>query len=470
MIAKKDMRILFVVRFTGDEYLGIMSLSAVLKQYGHEVELIEAFYKKVEKRLKENKPTIVVYSTVTLFVDFYLKLNKRLKKEFDFFSAFGGQHPTAVPELIQEEGVDGVCLGEGEFALLELVNALCAGKPIRNINNWWIKENGHIFKNPLRPLIENLDDLPFPDRDLFATQSLCNIEKMSIMTGRGCFYNCSYCWNSFYNQLYKQQGSTVRKRSVQNVIQEIEHGKKKFPLKFILFYDDIFILPYDWLEEFSVRYKQCISLPFFCDVRADLVNEQVVKLLRNAGCFSVSMGIETADDSLRSNLLGRTMSREQIVEAAKLIKGYGIKLKTTNLVDIPGSAIDIDFETIRLNIECQPDFATVRKLRIYPKTKIDTAFAESKNDIPAIMSSRNTAHTHVSQNMHSLFAIAVEFPFLLWFLKILIQLPLGSVYRMLYICWEGYCAYYRLYPTSIKTFLRGLKKYVKIITRRLVIP
>ncbi len=456
------MRVIFVIHYTGDEYNGIMSISSVLKKRGYQVEAVEAEYAKVKAKLNTNIPTILAYSTPTVLAEYYLKLNNQIKKILKVFSVFGGPHPTAVPEIIEEEGVDGVCIGEGEHAMLELVENMSSGKSIANIKNWWIKEDGRIYKNTLRPLIDNLDNLPFPDRNLFRGQSLFDKEKMHVLTGRGCLYSCSYCCHSYYNRLYEGQLAKIRKRSVGNIIEEIKQFKKRFPLRFVIFDDDIFILPYEWLKEFSLQYKRDINLPFFCNVRADLITYQVVSYLKNAGCHSVSFGLETSDDFLRNNFLNRNMTKEQIIAAAKLIKGQKIKLKTSNIIGIPGASIDTDIDTLKLNIKCKVDYTSVYLLASYPRTEISKKF--DTNDSRFYASSyKNSYQRRLIKNLHNLFALAVEFPFFIYLIRILIKLPLIILYKFFYLLWEGYCAYFRLYPAGIMAFFRGVRKYIKIL-------
>ena len=153
----KKMRILWPVidLFKGDnQFIGIMTISSLLKQSGYYSEVVEADYKKIKAKLLENVPTVLAFSTPTIFAKTYVKLNRKLKEEFQFFSAFGGPHPTFFSKMIEEDGVDGICRGEGEYAMLELVENLSNGKSVAHIENWWVKENGEIHKNPFRPLIQ----------------------------------------------------------------------------------------------------------------------------------------------------------------------------------------------------------------------------------------------------------------------------------------------------------------------------
>lgn len=458
------MRVLFVVQYSGDENLGIMIMSKMLKQKGFQVEMVEAQYKDICVKLRQNNAnTVLAYSAPTVFINYYLELNKQIKKVFKVFSVFGGPHPTAVPELIENEGVDGVCIGEGEFALLELIEKLSSGQSIRDIKNWWIKENGTIYKNSLRPLVKNLDNLPFADRDLFRKQRLFDPEKIHIIAGRGCPYSCSYCCHSYYNKLYSDNAGVIRKRSVENVIKEILQFQEKFPLKFVIFDDDIFTLPDEWIKEFSPQYKKLIRRPFFCYIRADLINREIVEELKSAGCYSVSLGIETDDDLLRSTILKKNISKKQIISAMQLIKKYKIKLKTSNIIGIPGGTLNNDLNTIRLNNECRVDYASVGKLKRYPGTEISKIFFSAADRNPSRLDSKDESRERQLENLEKLFPLAVEYPFLIHFLKILIKLPLIRFYTFCHILWEGYCAYFRLYPAGRRGFFRGIKKYLYLL-------
>jgi len=444
------MNVLFVVRDIDIEHLSLMLFSSILKNAGHTVDVCSAQYCAIARKLYRKNFSIVGYSVPTVYASLYLRLNEQVKQNFTVFSVFGGPHPTAVPEIIEKDGVDGICIGEGEYAMLELVENMSSGRPITNIQNWWIKENGKIFKNPLRPLISNLDNLPFPDRDLFKKQRFFDSEKIHIITGRGCPYSCSYCCHSFYNLLYEGEVTKIRKRSVENVIEEIRQFKSKFPLKFVMFDDDILVLPFEWFKEFCLQYKKYINIPFFCYLRPDLITPNTVRLLKSSGCHSVSMGLETADDSLRNVILKRDMSKEQIIEAARLIKEYKIRLKTSNIIGIPGSFLDQDIETIKLNIKCGVDYSSVEFLKPYPKTKISALI-------------QNGNHSHLRKNLRYLFALTIEYPFLLKVIKILIRLPLCHVYKLCYLFWEGYASYFRLYPRRWRGLLWGGIKYIRIL-------
>jgi len=155
------MNILFAVKEIDLEHLGIMHLSSFLKDRGHNVEVAAADYKEIRKKIEAKGFEVIAYSVPTLLLDSYLSLNNRLKDEFNIFSIFGGPHPTLMPEIIYHNNIDCVCIGEGELAMAELADKMSRKESISDIENLWVKDNGNIFKNPLRPLIQDLDSLHF---------------------------------------------------------------------------------------------------------------------------------------------------------------------------------------------------------------------------------------------------------------------------------------------------------------------
>ncbi len=286
------MNILFIHKNCNREIIGPMIISAILKKAGCSVEFVESDFRLINKRLQNNNDCILAYPTPTVFYNEFLNLNRRIKSQFpNVFSIFGGPHPTFFPEMIEEEGVDGVCIGEGEYAMLELVRNLSEGESITNIQNLWIKKDGHIYKNHLRPLIQDLDSLPFPDRSYSKHILSFKIGRASVITARGCPYKCSYCFNHAYNRLYNNPSGKVRRRSVDNVIEELKQLKSNFNIKVFIFQDDTFILDRQWLEEFSRTYKKEVGLPFWCMVHPLLIDQDNARLLSFAGCIMVSMGI-----------------------------------------------------------------------------------------------------------------------------------------------------------------------------------
>lgn len=462
------MKILFVIKDTLiSEYIGAMSIAGVLKKSGHQVELLRVRKEPPEaitNKVASLKPEILAYSIMTGEHKYYIMLNRLIRKKVDSFSVFGGAHPTFFPEMINSEGVDAVCIGEGEHAMLELAENLKLGQSITGIKNLWVKRGHEIFKNEVRDVIANLDDLPFPDRDFIYKddQFLRNNKIKLFLSGRGCPFKCTYCFNDQYNSIYKDKGQVIRRKSVGYFIEEIKRVRSNYPLEFVWINDDTFTLaPKEWLFEFAKDFKKKINLPFNCNVRANFVDAETIRSLREAGLHSVCMGIECADEEISRNILKRNLTNNQTLEAMRILKENNVKVATLNLNALPvQEPLKADFETYRLNIKYKPSLAISSLLFPYPKTPI-AEFSIKNNfyhgDYDNVPTSNKTesvfnfpkAEKRKLQNFQKLFGVAVEFPALFPLIKVLIRLPLHRLYYYIFYGWYGYCFKWRIMPTRI---------------------
>jgi radical SAM superfamily enzyme YgiQ (UPF0313 family) len=248
----------------------------------------------------------VAYSITTGRHDAYQQLNLTLKKQCNFIAVFGGPHATFFPDFIQEDGVDVLCRGEGEGAILELANSLDSDVDISSIPNMWVKSGRTIHKNPVRPLISNLDTLPFVSRDLVNKYDhYRKLHRRMVLTGRGCPYQCTYCFNHVYNDFYKGKGPIVRRRSVDNVIRELQTVREEYHPRRFQFVDDTFILDHDWCMEFCDRYATEVGLPFIVYARVNLVSDELIRRLK---FWMAPYAIESGNDRIRNefkrNLIG----------------------------------------------------------------------------------------------------------------------------------------------------------------------
>lgn len=471
------MRVLFVLKQVDYEPQGILHLSSVLKRAEHEVKLCIVSQEDPFDAMHEFKPGIVAYSVTTGAHKYYLELNRQIKERFDVFSVFGGPHATFFPEMIEEEGVDGICIGEGEGAMLELAEALKDGTLEPNIRNWWFKLDGEIVRNPLRPYIADLDSLPFPDRELVYEQHLPTRHSKikHFFSGRGCPYDCTYCFNHALSEIYSGLGNRVRKRSVDVVLAEINEVRERYPLAFVVFLDDTFTIRTDWMAEFADEYPTRVGLPFFCNVRANLVTEELVEQLRHAGCVSVGMGIEAANDRIRNEVLHRNMSKEQIVGACQMLRAAGVRVMSTNMVGLPTGGLEDDLETLRLNIKCRPAFASAFIFQPYPRTQLGE-LARREGLVEGTLDDISVSAWDSSvlrfppdekrqiENLQKLFAVTVQWPWLLPLVRQLIRLPKNRVFWLVHKLWKGYTIARRIHPVrlSLKEYLEAIGHFMKL--------
>ncbi len=365
-------RILFIQNFWF-EFLGTMILSAVLKRENHSVDLIiDHNDENVLRAVREFRPDIVGAYMVSGSHNWMTRLLPRIKKEWPAFTVIGGPHPTFFPDIVTTPGLDAVCIGEGEEAMLELATRIDAGQPIDHIANLWINRGTEIIRNPLRPLITDLDALPDPDRDLYYKYPILRESPSKhFITGRGCPFTCSFCCNKAYKELYRGLGPMVRRPAPSKVCHEIQSVRRKYPLKSVRFDDEVFLLKPDWLVEFLDRYRREVNLPFSCLIRADLLTEPLAAAMKRAGCYIAYFGIESGNDRIRNQVLGKNISREQIFETARLLRKYHIKIGTFNMVGMPGETFENAWETVTLNQEIRADYPWCSIIQPFPGTDLE---------------------------------------------------------------------------------------------------
>ena len=343
------MKILFVINeIEFADHIAISYLSAIAKELDHSTYICILTDNNLINKIKEIKPDVVAYSVNITGYKNIIKQHKIAKQKFNFISIMGGPQSTFYPETFIESGMDVYCVGEGEYAFRDFLIKIENKEFFDNIENLITKKR----KNDIRYLIENLDELPEADRDLiFSNTYLKDSSKKTFYATRGCPYNCNYCCNYYYNNLYRGKGSVIRRFSVERLIKEIENVKLKYRMDFVKFGDDIFILKADkWLEEFAEKYKKRINIPFNCYLRFDIVNDDVLKLLKKAGCYSVHLSVDSISPYLRENILNRKMKKNiNIEEKLRKIREYGINTWVNYMLGIPGSTIENDLETIMMS-------------------------------------------------------------------------------------------------------------------------
>jgi radical SAM superfamily enzyme YgiQ (UPF0313 family) len=259
-------------------------------------------------------------------------------------------------------------------------------------------------------------------------------------------------------EIYRGKGKRLRQMGVDKVIEEVKAVKDRYPLQFVVFVDDLFIVFEDWLQELAERFPVDVGLPFFCNVRANLVSPKKVALLKKAGCVSVGMGLETGNPILRNELLKRSLSNEQIVEASRLIREAGLQLLTTNMLGLPGGTLENDLETLALNHACQPAYANAFLYQPYPRTELgdyarEQGYVEgSLDDIDpsawerSVLAFSSPAEKQQIENLNKLFAIAVVWPRSTALMRRLIKLRPNSAFRLAYKLWKGYAIKSRIHP------------------------
>lgn len=432
-------KVLFVQREAAEKF-GVMSLSAVLKRDGHEVEL---FLELLEKKsifdfIKRFQPDYIAFSITSIEKDWAIKLSAKIKKIYKVYSVFGGAEPTYNPEIINLPAIDFVCRGEGEKGLLELIKRIDRGESLKGIQNFWVKEKGKIIKNPLGSLRANLNDLPLPDRTIYYKYPLlANLSTKKFLCSRGCPYSCTYCSNHAYHKLFKNLGQFIRFRKPEIIIEEIIKVKKEYGLKNVYFSDETFTLNHEWLYELLKLYRKKIKLPFSCLARANELDEKTVRELKKSGCFYIAFGLESGSERIRNEILKRNMSNEVLFNAAKLLKKYNIPFLTHEMFVLPTETLAEAYQTVEMNIKMGTDSVWGTVFQPFRNTEIYEYCKERKliNDKIKAGSTHGQSviknqHKKEISNLRKIDWLIIKFPWTFPLAKKIVYLPDNIFFRI----------------------------------------
>lgn len=426
------MKTLFLVDDYTIDPLGTAWLSSYLKDAGHEVRLHKTKYNHTFSVIEEYQPDILCYSTTTGKHTYYRDLNNRIRATYEALSVFGGPHPTLFPKYAMEDGVDVAVMGEGYDAIVDIANACEIGGTMANIPNVVIKDK----INAVRPL-KDKHNLLHPDRELiYSYPENYNNPIKNIMASFFCPYNCPYCGNYKYKEMYRIKKAQLR--PVSDVAEEALE-LKDYPLELIFFQDDIFpIYNKGWIDMFCKQYPQ-VNVPFHIQTRVEFINNDIIRQLKEVGLHSVTFAIESGNSRLRWSVLERKMSDKIILKGAEILHKYGIKFRTENMIGIPEETMETALETLDLNIECNPTIAWASLFQPYPGTKLgERCLRDGSYDGNMENLSESFFGDYVIKNesakqfnkLQKLFSFVVKHKWLRPFIKPLMLLPFN--YRKLY--------------------------------------
>ncbi|MEW6349814.1 MAG: radical SAM protein [Thermodesulfobacteriota bacterium] len=448
------MKVMFLINFLSieGEPMGVMQLSSIAKSRGWETSLCLASDDYL-RRIDQTQPDLLAVSMMTTDYRTLMPAIRQIRKRFrDLPIIVGGAHPTFSRDLIENEEITAICVGEGDTALIGTMERIAAGKPLDGIPNLCTKQTQAV----LSPLIEDLDQLPFLDREILYDNSSAarHFRLRSFYASRGCPYGCTYCFNHAYNRMYRGLGKIVRRRSVGNVLAEIDETARRYPTDYVRFSDDAFVHRVDeWLEELARDYPKQLGIPFYCLVRANCVTPDMVRLLKEAGCRSVCMSIESASARIREEVLNRKMTTEQIVRAFDLFNHAGIKIYTNSMFGLPSSNLQDEIDTLDLNIRCRPAYSNFTICVPFPGTEMFD-YCKTHGFLPtelsaeemvmsvgeeSMLSGFSSGEKRVQKNLAMLGPLVVKFP---WLKKLvtgyLVRFPPNKLYGAVHFILKNY--------------------------------
>jgi len=382
-------RVLFFYR--GNESLAIQSLSAVLKAAGHETALaydpgaddplyfqVPAFaplkrYDRIWKKAVDFQPDLIAMSLLTNLYPAMTSAAEGFKRILpDVPIIAGGTHATMVPDhAIQHPAFDYICVGEGEFPLLDLVTALEEGRPTTSIPNIWAKTpDGTVHRNDIRPIVEDLDKYPLMDKEPWYDAGTFK-DIVLVLTGRGCPHRCSFCESHVIQERYDGKGRVARKRSIPSLLSEIRYWRDRYRPKYIHFMDPTFNVDVRWMHEFLPAYEKHMDrYPFLCQLVVQGNTPEIVEKLARAGCKWVYMGLDAGNEEFRRTRLRRDFSNQDLLRVVKDLQRHGIQVQVSTIFGSPGETLDMMLETLDLLDALRPDMLSSYIMYPFPETQL----------------------------------------------------------------------------------------------------
>ncbi len=358
--------------------LNLLYLSSVLLKRGHSVSIIDAdiedlSMEDIREKLQLIQPDMVSITMNTLQTKGACETARTIKEvNSDIQVVVGGVHPTVLKEkiLYESPSIDIVVYGEGEITIQKLVESM-QDRKFDNIRGICFRRGEQIITNPPQPLIQNLDELPFPAWDLITP-----IERypgpfptgarptMIMMGSRGCPFSCTFCSSHI---LWSRK---VRFRDPESIVDEVEFLQKKFGIREIFFQDDTFNVNKKWFVNICkeiIKREINKKVIFKCPWRANgkLVDEDILTYARKAGFWLIFYGIESGDERILQNI-NKKVSLEEAKASCELTKKHGLKIYTSVMIGNIGETKQTVENTLKFSKEINPDFFGVAIATPYP--------------------------------------------------------------------------------------------------------
>lgn len=356
--------------------LGIAYMAGVLQENNIDVEILDASaedmdFKDVEKELLKRKPDLVALTALTPTIGRALETAQVVKETLpDSIVVMGGYHPTFnFIETLEDENVDIVIRGEGEYIMLNLVQALENQSSLHDVKGIVFEDENskEIVVNPEAPLIQDLDELPFPALNLLPMDKYrlldMDTHMTTMITTRGCPMQCSFCSSA------AMHGKKIRERSVENIVDEIEYLKTNYDIDTIAFMDDTFTLKKRKVMAICDEIlKRNIEIMWGCTSRVDTLDEKLLKKMKEAGCITIFIGVESADQQQLDNMCKNT-TIAKIENAFKIARKLKIRTIASVALGMPGDTKEIMNKTVKFVHKLKPNYAIYSLATPYPGTR-----------------------------------------------------------------------------------------------------
>jgi radical SAM superfamily enzyme YgiQ (UPF0313 family) len=358
--------------------LGTLYVASSLLKAGHDVKFLNGAFMNHDEIMKEisaYRPGFAgIYSTAFGWKKAIFTASEIRKRIPEAFIAVGGPYPVAMQGecLAGSPDIDAVVTGEGEITVVEMLERLEEKKGLEGVNGVVYRKGREVIKNPPRPLIQDIDSLPFPARELLGNikdhippPATYKKKPVAVMiTARGCNRRCIFCF-----QLDRDRKSGIRYRSVENVMEEIEHCLDQ-GYREIKFIDDTLAADYDRAMAIAGEIKaRGFKVTWFASACVHQVDRPLLKAFKDAGCWAILLGAESGVQK-NLNAVRKGITLEQIKEAVRAAKAAGLTVYTPFIFGIPGETFEEGLKTIDFACEVNPDIANFHALTPFPGTEI----------------------------------------------------------------------------------------------------
>lgn len=365
---------------------GISYISSVLKAHGHQTTLLVLGNNKqwkdsiqlLKSSIEEFDPNLICFTAIFSQYSFTEKIARFTKHKWaDKFLLIGGVHTSLNPNEVINGPFDALCIGEGEYPTLELCSQLEGKESLRGIANLWIKSHdGKLERNEPRDFVQDLDILPFPDREMWKPwMKDQRAVEFSLLLGRGCPYNCTYCSNHVLRKV--AGGKYTRFRSPDNILKEVVFLYNNFPLRRIYFEVETIALNKTWalelckqLEAFNKTIDNALSYGCNFRISPQSIDEKLFIAFKKANFYGINIGLESGSERIRREVLKRNYSNEDFLNVVSMARKYGLSINVYNMIGLPGESLNDHMETVLLNRQCQPDGYYTTIFFPYPGTEL----------------------------------------------------------------------------------------------------
>lgn len=361
--------------------LGIAYIASYLQKKNYEVEILDPTFESknfVLDRLAQKDYEVLGINAYTMSYNLALHFANHVRQIHPKCKIiFGGIHPTILPdEVIKEKSADFVVIGEGEITTFELLQQIEGNRNYEKVDGIAYKIDGKIIINKNRELIRDINEIPFPARELLPMKKYLRANygrsawavkqpSTNIVTTRGCPFKCSYCSSHLIF------GYKCRYRSVDNILDEVEFLISEYDVKGLSIVDDTFIINKNHIYEFTEKIKsRKIKIEFICNGRVDIIDRDILKALKNAGCKGIAFGVESGSQYVLDNLLKKGTTLSQIKDAFRWAFEVGIPTDGYFMIGIPGETEENIKETIKFSKTLKASAANFAITIPMPKTEL----------------------------------------------------------------------------------------------------